>query len=154
MNIRDMFDNQYLAADDLRDREWTLTISKVVPGKLRKKDGKFDARPIVHFSELEAKATKDKPAMALVLNRTNAKTVKALYGKETRDWVGRRITIYPTTCDSFGKRDVPCIRVKDEEPPETKAKKPAPPQDEPNPDGPEPPDGALETDTTERVGAA
>lgn len=126
MNVRDLFDNQYLAADDLREKDWTLTISKVTPVKMRKKDGSKESRGAVHFAELEAKATKDKPAMSLVLNRTNAKTLKALYGKETANWIGRRVTIYPTTCDAFGKT-ADCIRIRPTEP----SAKTAPPKDVP-----------------------
>ena len=122
MNIRDMFDNEHLAAEDLREKPWTLTIKSVAPKQLRKPGGKVDKRPVVRFVELEAKATKDKPALGLVLNRTNARTVKALYGKDTKDWIGKRITIYPTTCDSFGKKDVPCIRVEEKAPPPVKGK--------------------------------
>lgn len=139
MNVRDMFDNQHIAAEDLRDKEVTLTISKVVPGKLKKAGtSKVDKRPILSFVELERKETKDEPAKTLVVNRTNYKTIRALYGKTAADWIGKRITIFPTTCDSFGKKNVPCIRVKDEEPlsasPSTKPKQPEPTRDVP-PDG-------------------
>ncbi len=144
MNVRDLFDNQYLAADDLRGKPWTLTIQSVTKAKLPSgKTGKSETRGIVRFDELEAKATKDKPAMALVLNRTNAKTIKALYGKDTSEWIGKRITIYPTTCSSFGKT-VDCIRIEAEVPSGAakatgKATKPS--DDEA--DLPEPPEGHV-----------
>jgi len=47
----------------------------------------------------------------LALNITNVKTVGSMYGFVAADWVGKRITIYPTTT-TFGSATVDCIRVK------------------------------------------
>ena len=127
MNVRDMFDNKHLAAEDLRGKDWTLTISKVVPGLLKKAGtSKVDKRPIISFAELDAKAPKGEEAKTLVCNKTNYKTIKALYGKTAADWIGKRITIYPTTC-LFGKETKDCIRVRPDEP----SGKPAPNPTEP-----------------------
>lgn len=121
MNVRDMFDNPYLAADDLRDRPWTLTIKSVAPGRIPKPgSSKVDKRPIVRFVELEAKATKDAPAKGLVINATNYKTIRALYGKTAEEWVGKRITIFPTTCRFGSDPHRPCIRVEPDVPPPAK----------------------------------
>ena len=52
----------------------------------------------------------------LVLNVTNANRLVANLGTdEMDDWVGRAITIYPTTTEFNGKQ-VDCIRVKEEMP--------------------------------------
>jgi hypothetical protein len=48
----------------------------------------------------------------LVLNRTNLKRIIALHGNDTDDWVGKKITLYPSETD-FAGRTVPCIRVRD-----------------------------------------
>lgn len=31
---------------------------------------------------------------------------------DTEKWIGKKITIYPTTCNAFGNPETPCIRVK------------------------------------------
>lgn len=142
MNVRDMFDNKHLAAEDLRGKDWTLTISKVVPGLLKKAGtSKTDKRPIISFAELDAKAPKGEDAKTLVCNKTNYKTIKALYGKTAADWIGKQITIYPTTC-MFGKEEKECIRVRPEAPvsPIVKAR---PAQKPPDDDPTEPPEGHV-----------
>ncbi len=52
----------------------------------------------------------------LVLNVTNAHRIAINLGSdEMDDWIGKAITIYPTTTE-FGGKTVPCIRVKEEMP--------------------------------------
>ncbi len=49
---------------------------------------------------------------SMVLNRTNLKRIIAKHGGETDDWIGKKITLYPSETD-FGGRTVPCIRVRE-----------------------------------------
>lgn len=52
----------------------------------------------------------------LILNVTNAHRIVANLGTDEMDeWIGKGITIYPTTTEFNGKQ-VPCIRVKEELP--------------------------------------
>ena len=52
----------------------------------------------------------------LVLNVTNANRIAVNLGSdEIDDWIGKAITIYPTTTEFNGKQ-VDCIRVKEEMP--------------------------------------
>ena len=52
----------------------------------------------------------------LVLNLTNANRIAVNLGSDEMDnWIGRAITIYPTTTEFNGKT-VDCIRVKEEVP--------------------------------------
>lgn len=46
-----------------------------------------------------------------VCNKTNTKRIASLYGRETDDWVGKQITLYPSEADYNGDT-VPCIRVR------------------------------------------
>lgn len=48
----------------------------------------------------------------LVLNKTNVKEIIKAYGNDTDGWLGKPITIYPSTCSAFGASNVPCVRVK------------------------------------------
>jgi hypothetical protein len=106
-DYRSMFDHNWLRAWDLAGRDWTLEIRKVQAGVLEdKKRAKKDKAPIVYFKGAK------KP---LGLNRTNAKTIAAIYGNNTDEWVGKTVTLYPTTTE-FGNQTVDCIRVRPQEP--------------------------------------
>lgn len=48
----------------------------------------------------------------LVLNKTNVKELIKAYGNDTDGWIGKPVTVYPTTCNAFGASNVPCVRVK------------------------------------------
>ncbi len=72
----------------------------------------------VDFAEVgEEKANKgiilfDEHPRSMVLNRTNLKRIIGQHGNETDDWVGKKITLYPSETD-FAGRTVPCIRVRE-----------------------------------------
>lgn len=105
-DFRKMFDAPYVGAWDLDGRDVTLTISRVEAGTITGNSGRTAKKPIVWFEKTEK---------GLVLNRTNAKTVAALYGKNTDTWAGKRITLFATTT-SFGGETVECIRVRPKAP--------------------------------------
>lgn len=48
----------------------------------------------------------------MVINRTNLKRIIGHHGNETDNWVGKKITLYPSETD-FGGKTVPCIRVRE-----------------------------------------
>ena len=99
---RAMTDREFLFAYDLQGRDVTVTISRVVAGQLTDQNGRKSKKPVVFFEG------KDK---GLALNSTNAKTIAALYGNYVEAWVGKSITIYPTTTKMAGEV-VECIRVR------------------------------------------
>lgn len=101
-DVRAMFDDIHVKAWDLEGKDRIVTIEKVTAGELKDKSGKSSKKPIVHL------AGKSK---GLVLNKTNMKTVAAMYGYDTRAWAGQKIIIYPTTT-SMGGETVDCIRVR------------------------------------------
>ena len=39
-------------------------------------------------------------------------SIEAMHGPIMQDWIGKTIEIYPTTTNSFGVKNVPCVRVK------------------------------------------
>jgi len=112
MDARLLFPNDYLGAPDLREKDVTLTISRVVREKLRTQDGD-EIKPIIYFKEMEERHAKDPDQInkRLVLNKTNATSIMGLYGNETDDWIGQKVTLFPTTCQAFGST-VDCIRVR------------------------------------------
>ena len=97
-----MYDRDYIYAFDLLGKDVIVTISKVTAGELISAGGRKSKKPIVHFHG------KDK---GLALNKTNGKTIAALYGNDTEAWVGKRVTLYPTTT-SMGGETMECIRIR------------------------------------------
>ena len=99
-NFDAMFPGRYLKSG-LLEGEVTLEIESLVTEDLGT-DGEEEARTSIKFRGAKRR---------LMLNVTNAKCVAAMFGKKLSEWTGKRITIYPTTCMSFGKRE-DCIRVR------------------------------------------
>jgi hypothetical protein len=108
-HIRLLFPSDYIAAGDLRGKEVTLTIAKVVGEEVVAQEGKKTTskrKAIVYFAD-----SKD-PNKRLVLNKTNRDTIVSAYGTETNNWTGKPITLYETTCNAFGNPNTECIRIK------------------------------------------
>lgn len=100
MDYETLFPGRFIKAVDLKGKDVTLTIASIAAEEI---DGKTKA--VITFE-----GTKKQ----LVLNRTNAEAVKLMFGRETNDWLGKRITIYPATIqDAFGGgADIPATRVR------------------------------------------
>lgn len=97
-----MYDANYIGAWDLDGRDVTVEIEKVTAGELVSEGNKKSRKPIVSFKGKEKK---------LAINKTNGKAIANMYGPDTRKWIGKRLTIYPTTT-KFGRDTVDCIRVR------------------------------------------
>jgi hypothetical protein len=109
MKISQLFPSKFVKAADLNGKTITLTIAKLVVEELGHGNEK-ERKPVLYFQ----KATK-----GLVLNRTNTMTIAGLYGDESDDWPGKRISIYPTRVRAFGSMQ-DTIRVREEIPAEPK----------------------------------
>jgi hypothetical protein len=101
----------YITAAELVGKEPTLTIGRVTLEKvesLKATDdagaGKMKDRVIVYFKE-------SKSERGWLLNRTNAECIKELWGRETDNWLGHKVTLY-TTPVRVGPKVEPGIRVK------------------------------------------
>jgi hypothetical protein len=101
-DVRGMFDRQYLGVWDLAGRDVTVTIARVVAGELTAQGGRKSKKPVVYFEKTEK---------ALPLNKTNMKTIAGMYGFRASDWVGKKITLFPTQT-TFGSDTVEAIRVR------------------------------------------
>jgi hypothetical protein len=121
MDYRAMFDRDYIGAWDLKGQDVTLTISRVEAKQLTGQGGAKAKKPIVFFEGREK---------GFALNKTNGKTIATMYGTETNEWAGKRITIYPTTT-TFGRDTVECIRVRPTVPPAKVKTAPPEPLSEP-----------------------
>lgn len=74
------------------------------------KDG--EVKPAVYFTESD---------QALVLNKTNARRLAKLFGRDTNLWIGERVNLYSETISAFGS-DKDVIRVHPRKPEPAKAK--------------------------------
>ena len=96
-------ESDYLSAFDL-EKETIVKIVKVVQGEITGERGKKDRMPFLYFE-----GAKKPWAMSA---KCCGKAIRAMYGKDSNNWIGKKITIYPTTCEAFGDPERDCIRVK------------------------------------------
>lgn len=102
-HFKEFFDSQWIGVWSLGDADRVVTITKVEKGEVGGQQGrKKDRKAIIHFAEF------DEP---MACNITNAKQIAKLHGNDPYQWVGKRITLYPTTTQ-FGRDTVECIRVR------------------------------------------
>jgi len=101
----------YLEAAVLGDRDVTVEIESARrPGP---KDIGTDGRPISDKSVIIHYLGKEKGHVAC---RTTQKQIRRLHGDDITAWSGKKIILFQTTCDAFGQKDVPCIRVRNIDP--------------------------------------
>jgi hypothetical protein len=98
MHYEAMFPSRFLKAADLQGREHTLKIASVKLEKMP--DGKM--KGILTFEGTERE---------WLLNRTNAESLKLLWGPETDQWLHKRVTLWAKTVEAFGIEQ-PAVRVK------------------------------------------
>ena len=97
-NWDDAFPERWLHADDLRDedghlRDVTLTITDVYKEQLRIPGSRPSDAYVVSFLKTKRE---------YVLNKTNARFLKAHFGKMSGDAIGHKVTLHPVA-DESGK---------------------------------------------------
>lgn len=109
-DFRTMYDANYIYAFNLGGKDVTLTIARVEAAKVKNADKKEQKKPIVYFKG--AQVSKELPyGRGLVLCKTNGKTIAKMYGNNTDEWVGKRITLFSAMVDAFGQT-VDAIRIR------------------------------------------
>ena len=87
-------DSDYLASGQLElDQDYLLTIDKLFAGKIST-GGKAEQQIVISFKERTINGTEVKP---MILNATNRRTLKMLYGDSANDLEGKPILIYVET---------------------------------------------------------
>jgi hypothetical protein len=81
-----LFPGRFIKAGDLKGKDVTLQIATVRIEALPQDKGGEKVKGIVSF----AGAKKE-----WVLNRTNGECLKAMFGRDTGEWVGKHVTLYP-----------------------------------------------------------
>ena len=111
--ISEMQPSKYLKATDAEDGDLILTMSDVKEETLGMgKDA--DKKWVLYFEE---------QPKGLVLNKTNMNTIAKLYGDDTDDWEGKKVTLFATEVQ-FKDEMVEAIRIRSK-PPKGKDKKEA-----------------------------
>ncbi len=115
MRMRDALPGRYLTGDDL-DGDVTVAIERVVMEPFRDPKTRQEARkPVMYFQRAKR---------GLIVNRTNWRAVAELYGDESDNWIGKRITLTSTMVDAYGKQ-TRAVRVRPIRPPPAPAEAPA-----------------------------
>lgn len=117
MNLNDAYPSAFLKVDDLQNKNVTVTIESVELEEIGKGADKEKKLVIA----LVGKTKK------FVCNKTNAKTIAGLYGGETDDWAGKRITLRPAEVEFQGEM-IMAIRVSIQKPAATAATPPPEPE--------------------------
>ena len=101
-SLKEEFPDKYLSAEDLNKKTVTLTIGAINKDTLVTSKGKKSGIILTFVGKKKL----------LVLNKTNACLISEIFPvtASLREWVGKRITIYPTQCQ-LGGETVDCIRV-------------------------------------------
>jgi hypothetical protein len=115
----------YLKADDLNHEDWEL----VIKGWRKKEMDQTDFETGEKYKKMKAILSFAGEEKELVLNKTNAETIKSAYGDSYSEWIGKTIILFEG--DWKGK---PCLRVRT--PKVVKKVAPARGQDERNPPPP------------------
>jgi hypothetical protein len=105
MNINNSFPSKYLKSGDIDDQDLILTIRNVTVEDIGQGESK-EHKPVVYFHEIEK---------GMVLNKTNATTISSMYGPETDNWPGKKISVFATEVDFQGKQTL-SLRVRTRSP--------------------------------------
>lgn len=107
-DYRGMFDRDFIGFWDLGGKDRTLEIAQIKMGKLSSRENpKKERKPLIWFVGADGELTKK----GWIVNKTNGATIAGMYGPKPADWIGKRVTLFATTC-SVGGRTVECIRVR------------------------------------------
>ena len=105
MKISEAFEG-FLEAEDIpegKDIEVTIEYVRESTQKDKGKDGRPIGKPIIKFQKVKKE---------MILNKTNARSIRRHHGNETGGWEGKKISIYRSKCNAFGDPETPCIRVR------------------------------------------
>lgn len=92
----ELYPGRFIKASDLKGKNVTLTIAAVDLEELEGDKGK-QIKGVVGFEKTEKQ---------LALNKTNGICLKEMFGKKVQGWVGKRVTLMPSTWNGDD-----CIRV-------------------------------------------
>lgn len=96
--------SRFLKSAEFAGKDVTYTIASIQLEELESEDGKSKTKGVVGFRETKK---------LLVINRTNSDCIKGMFGRETDNWIGKRVTFFPAPFfDNFTKEHTTAIRVR------------------------------------------
>ena len=98
-----MFPSQYLAGEDLKGKDVTVTIANIGRHTLRSTKGEEEECWLVAFKG----ATKK-----MILKKCHAEVLSHLYGQHAEKWIGKSVTLTTERVRAFGQM-WNALRVKD-----------------------------------------
>lgn len=103
LDFDQLYPGKFMKAGEFQGRDLTLIISDVKLEELG--DGKeAETKVVVSFANTKKK---------LVMNKTNATCLKLMFGRNTDDWLKKKVTFYPAPIrDPFTGEDTIAIRVR------------------------------------------
>lgn len=109
MDVALLFQSRFLKSQEFKGKEVTLKIAGVhledlaTEGPRVKGQAPTKRKGLVSFTDTEK---------LWVINRTNADCLKAMFGRDTDKWIGRRVTLYPAPLENrLTGETITCIRV-------------------------------------------
>jgi hypothetical protein len=104
-----MFPSRFLRSQEFKGKEVTLKIAGVHLEDLATEGPKVKGQAPTKRKGLVSFADTEK---LWVINRTNADCLKAMFGRDTDKWIGRRVTLYPAPFENrLTGETTTCIRV-------------------------------------------
>jgi hypothetical protein len=102
-NFDDLYPGRFLKAGMFNGQPVTYTIENVQHDEIEGDKG-AEKKVVLSFRETP---------FELVLPKINAVAIKAMFGPQVQEWIGKRVTLYGTTAimPFPKKKDEPCIRV-------------------------------------------
>lgn len=104
---RTFLDSDVIRFVDLGGKDHDVKIASVKKGKVKGTGGKETGKAMLTFEG------KDKPLGA---GAETLSQIAALYGSDTRQWVGKWITLWPDPTVKYGGGPVGGVRVRDKAP--------------------------------------
>jgi len=101
--IDQLFPGEYVKAGEFNGKPVTLTIKEVARKPISDGLGGEEPAVVATFEDTEKK---------LILNKTNAVCLRAMFGEDSDEWAGHAVTLHPVNDESGLSDSGHCIRVK------------------------------------------
>jgi len=101
--IDQLYPGEYIKAGEFNDQPVTLTLKSVERKPISDGSGGEEPAVVVEFKETDKK---------FIMNKTNAVCLRAMFGDDSEEWAGHRVTLHPVKDESGLSDSGQCIRVK------------------------------------------
>ena len=109
-DFESMFDSNYLRWFHLPETGLLVEIVRVDPKVEMQLPGQREKqyKPVLHYKVVAGEVDKPRP---LVLNKTNAKLIASICGRDVSKWIGSQVVFYQSET-RLGREKVQCVRVR------------------------------------------